>query len=40
MAQVREARTAWTYPTRVAVFDQEAGQIAELPVEEAPVSVV
>jgi GGDEF domain-containing protein len=34
------ARTAWTYPTRVAVFDQEAGQIAELPVDEAPLSVV
>jgi GGDEF domain-containing protein len=34
------ARTAWTYSTRVAVFDQEAGQIAELPVDEAPVSVV
>jgi GGDEF domain-containing protein len=34
------ARTAWTYSTRVAVFDQEAGQIAELQVDEAPLSVV
>ncbi|MDB5956337.1 GGDEF domain-containing protein [Ramlibacter sp.] len=33
------ARTAWTYPTRVAVFDQEAGQIAELAVDETPLSV-
>jgi GGDEF domain-containing protein len=30
------ARTAWTYATRVAFFDAQAGQIAELPLEAAP----
>lgn len=29
------ARTAWSYPSRLACFDQESGQIAELP-REAP----
>jgi GGDEF domain-containing protein len=33
------ARTAWTYATRVAFFDPEAGQIAELPGEAAPLRV-
>jgi GGDEF domain-containing protein len=28
------ARTAWSYPARVAVFDSDAGQIAELPAGE------
>jgi GGDEF domain-containing protein len=28
------ARTAWSYPSRLAFFDQDAGQIAELPPEE------
>jgi hypothetical protein len=28
------ARTAWSYGSRLAFFDQEAGQIAELPVEQ------
>jgi GGDEF domain-containing protein len=32
------ARTAWTYATRIAFFDDKAGQIAELPVE-APLRV-
>ena len=33
------ARTAWTYPSRVAFFDAEAGQIAELPAQEPPLLV-
>jgi len=32
------ARTAWTYASRIAFFDEQAGQIAELPV--APPRVV
>lgn len=28
------ARTAWSYPSRLAFFDQDAGQIAELPPDE------
>jgi hypothetical protein len=27
------ARTAWSYPSRLACFDQVAGRIAELPPE-------
>ena len=27
------ARTAWTYPSRLAFYDQKAGQIAELPAD-------
>jgi hypothetical protein len=27
------ARTAWSYPSRLAFYDQVAGQIAELPTE-------
>jgi GGDEF domain-containing protein len=34
------ARTAWTYSTRVAMFDAEAGQIAELSVDDNVASVV
>ena len=30
------ARTAWSYGSRLAFYDQEAGQIAELPVESQP----
>lgn len=30
------ARTAWTYGTRIAVFDEQAGQIMELPTLPAP----
>jgi GGDEF domain-containing protein len=33
------ARTAWTYGTRIAFFDDEAGQIAELPIEPLPLRV-
>lgn len=33
------ARTAWSYPSRVAFFDAEAGQIAELPQEDPPLLV-
>ena len=29
------ARTAWTYGSRLAFFDQVQGQIAEMPLEEA-----
>jgi GGDEF domain-containing protein len=29
------ARTAWTYSSRLAFFDQAAGQIAELPLERS-----
>jgi GGDEF domain-containing protein len=33
------ARTAWTYATRVAFFDAKTGQIAELPLDTAPLRV-
>jgi GGDEF domain-containing protein len=33
------ARTAWSYPSRVAFFDAEAGQIAELSQEDPPLLV-
>jgi hypothetical protein len=29
------ARTAWSYPSRLAFFDPAAGQIAELPTQPA-----
>jgi hypothetical protein len=29
------ARTAWTYASRLACYDPDAGQIAELPLEDA-----
>ncbi|MDE2605084.1 MAG: GGDEF domain-containing protein [Burkholderiales bacterium] len=34
------ARTAWTYPKRIAVFDAQAGQIAELPTKPGPLPVL
>ena len=29
------ARTAWSYRSRLAFFDQEIGQIAELPLQDS-----
>jgi hypothetical protein len=31
------ARTAWSYGSRLAFFDVDRGQIAELPLEDTPV---
>jgi GGDEF domain-containing protein len=33
------ARTAWTYATRLAFYDEKAGRIAELPLDEMPLPV-
>lgn len=33
------ARTAWTYPARIAFFDASLGQIAELPADDPPLLV-
>jgi hypothetical protein len=32
------ARTAWSYPSRMAFFDEQAGQIAELGAATRPLS--
>jgi GGDEF domain-containing protein len=33
------ARTAWTYASRLACYDEKAGQIAELPIPDTPLPV-